>query len=167
MEQYHFVIIGESREQAYLQQLVAENNLTNVELTGYIPFEKAASYIMASKIGLCPFLRNLHHDTTYSNKMFQYMAYGKAVIASDCSAQANIVRKEECGLIFEAGNAADLAKQILKLNDKQLLDKYGKIGLDTVNRKYNTKVGHQELIRLYQSLNNNHFIEKHQPDAIQ
>ena len=148
----HFAIIGESREQEQLQALVDEYALENVELTGYVPFQKAASYIMASSAGLCPFLRNIHHDTTYANKMYQYMAFGKAIIASDCPSQMNVINKEQCGLIFAAGDAAELAEKILSLKDDKLLKKFGNNGKEAVLNRYNTKMGNQALLKLYENI---------------
>lgn len=149
---FHFVIIGRSKEQDHLKEKIAEYGLKNVDLTGYINFSEIISYISASKIGLCPFLRNLHHDTTYANKMFQMMYFGKPLIVSDCPAQAHVVEKENCGLVFEAGNARQLADSILKLyNDPRLLSEMGKRARESVIREYNTKNGNQALLDLYKS----------------
>lgn len=139
---FHFVIIGKSREQDYLKAKINEYGLENVELTGYLNFSEIISYITASKIGLCSFLRNLHHDTTYANKMFQMMYFGKPLIVSDCPAQAHVVEKENCGLVYEAGNASQLADSILRLyNNRELLDEMGTRAKESVIREYNTKNG--------------------------
>jgi len=148
----HFVIIGESSEQDQLKALISEYGLQNVEMTGYIPFQRAASYLMASSAGLCPFLRNIHHDTTYANKMFQYMAYGKAIIASDCPSQVNVVEKEHCGLIFKADDPADLAEKVMMLRDNKLLERFGNNGREAVNTRYNTRMGNQALTDLYKNI---------------
>jgi glycosyltransferase involved in cell wall biosynthesis len=149
---FHFVIIGESREQAQLHKLADQYGLKNLELTGYIPFREAVSYIMASSAGLCPFLRNIHHDTTYANKMFQYMAFGKAIIASDCPSQVNILQKENCGLVFKAGDPASLAGSVKILKDSKLLKALGDNGREAVLKKYNTATGNGALARLYEKM---------------
>ena len=46
---------------------------------------------MASAVCISPLLRNLHHDTTYANKIFQYMALAKPLLVSDATAQKNII----------------------------------------------------------------------------
>jgi glycosyltransferase involved in cell wall biosynthesis len=151
-DDFHFIIIGESREQAELQRLINEYDLSNVELPGYIPFGEAVSYIKASSAGLCPFLRNIHHDTTYANKMFQYMAFGKAIIASDCPSQENIIRKENCGLIFRAGDPEELANCATRIKDEQLRNELGENGRKAVLERYNTVAGNSALTGLYQNL---------------
>ncbi len=148
----HFIIIGKSREDDCLKRKIGEFDLSNVELTGWLPLNKAVSYIKASQIGLCPFLRNAHHDTTYANKMFQYMAYGKPVIVSDCTAQKKLIENEKCGLVFEAGNAADLAKIILEMKQSSRYKKWSENAFNIVLNKYNWKNAAEQLIILYQEL---------------
>jgi len=149
----HFIIIGHSTEQNMLEKMVQELNLSNVELTGFMPFEIASSYLYGSKIGLCPFHRNTHHDTTYANKMFQYMYYGLPVIVSNCPSQQAIIEKEKCGIVFEAGNREALKKSILELyHDPAKRQKMGKAGNESVVKKYNWLNAGNEIKRLYSSL---------------
>ena len=148
----HFLIIGDSRDNQYLQKIVNKWKLNNVTFTGWIPVDEAIKLINNSKVGLCPFLRNIHHDTTYANKMFQYMALGKPVIVSNCTAQANFVIKEACGLIFEAGNSPELSNQIIKLTDQSEYDQLSRNAKTCVYDKYNWETTGSKLIGLYQPL---------------
>ena len=148
-----FVIIGNSKEQNILKEKIKKYNLSNVELTGYLPFELIVSYIKSSKAGLCPFLRNIHHDTTYANKMFQIMYFGKPVIVSDCTAQAAVINKTKCGLVYEAGNSDKLAEKILLLQqNEELREQFGRNASNAVLSEYNTTKGNRILIQLYESL---------------
>ena len=59
----------------------------------------------------------------------EYMASGKAVIASDVNVLPEIVIHEESGLIFDSEDEVALARAILKLAaDKELRKKYGIAG---------------------------------------
>ncbi len=148
----HFLIIGKSREDGNLKRMINELDLSNIELMGWITFDKAVSYIKISKIGLCPFLRNIHHDTTYANKMFQYMAYRIPVIASDCTSQKNLIENEECGSVFKAGNAADLAKKIIAMKQSPKYNEMSDNSYNAVINKYNWQNAAEQLITLYQEL---------------
>jgi len=147
-----FLIIGASRDQDYLKTVADERKLTNVTFTGRLPIADAIRLINNCSIGLCPFLRNIHHDTTYANKMFQYMALGKPVIVSNCTAQANFVASEECGLVFEAGNPDDLAKKIVRMTEQEAYDRLSKKARSCVNDKYNWEIYGSRLTDLYSSL---------------
>ena len=148
----HFVIIGDSREQSKLEERVRELKLKNVEVTGYMPIEKAVSYFSAANAGLCPFLRNIHHDTTYSNKMFQYMAFGKPVIVSDCPSQANLVKENNCGLVFTGGDSKMLKQKIIELKNEKIYKELSDNSLVCVKDKFNSSVADNELSKVYASL---------------
>ncbi len=152
-EDIQFVIIGDSKEQLILEKEVLNRNLNNIELTGYLQFDKFISYVKASQVGLCPFLKNIHHDTTYANKMFQTMFFGKPIIASNCTSQENLLTKENAGLIFNSGDAEDFAKQILELKrDENLYSQMSKNARYSVINNYNSDVGNETLLKLYKSI---------------
>lgn len=150
--EYHFLILGDSKEQSVINKIIADEKLTNITLTGWIPLAKAINYIKHSKVGLCPFLRNIHHDTTYANKMFQYMTFGKPVIASDCTAQANVIKHENCGLVFEAGNSEQLLNCILKINNQEVYNQFQQNAERSVLQKYNWEISGKELVKAYSNL---------------
>ena len=150
-----FLIIGTSREQDLLMKEATIRNLNNVTFAGWIPPAEAMKLISRTDAGICPFLRNIHHDTTYANKMFQYMALGKPVIVSDCTAQANFVTREKCGLVFEAGNADELCDRIIKLTNRNEYDHLSKNASACVSEKYNWENYGRRLIELYSGLQNN------------
>lgn len=152
--EFHFLILGDSKEQALIEDMVSKEKLTNITLTGWIPLPKAINYIKNAKVGLCPFLRNIHHDTTYANKMFQYMAFGKPVIVSDCTAQANVINTEYCGLVFEAGNSEQLYNKIIKIKNPELYEKLQQNAQKCVLEKYNWELSGKELNKLYETMNN-------------
>lgn len=152
---FHFLILGDSKEQPLINKMIDTEKLANVTLTGWLPLHHAISYIRYSKAGLCPFLRNIHHDTTYANKMFQYMAFGKPVIVSDCTAQKNLVEAEDCGLVFEAGNSDQLYNCVQKISSPELYKHLQKNAEKCVLQKYNWEQSGKELISLYSHVTKN------------
>ncbi len=150
-----FLIIGTSREQNLLEKEALSRSLDNVTFTGWLPPAEAMKLISMADAGICPFLRNVHHDTTYANKMFQYMALGKPVIVSDCTAQTNFVMKEHCGLVFKAGNADELCDRIIKLTDRNEYDRFSRNASACGAEKYNWENYGRRLIELYSGLQNN------------
>lgn len=150
----HFVIVGyNNKEQVKLEKKKETLKLDNVELTGYLPIEKAVSYMKASKCGLSPIHRNIHHDTTYPNKIFQFMYYGKPVIVSNCPAQAKIIEKEKCGYVFKAGDICDLAGKILDLKMDKEFDLKSKRAKQAARNSYNWEKAKKEFLGFYSSIN--------------
>ncbi len=151
---FHFIIIGTSSVQQEIEEKINSTGLTNIELTGFLPMEKALQYFTIGKIGICPFHRNIHHDTTYANKLFQYMAFGLPAIVSDCPAQANVINESESGLVFKAEDTEDFIAKIKKMDDTAFYEKLSKNALESVKSKYNFDVSKMKLLKLYERISN-------------
>ena len=155
IDNINLILIGDSSVDDELKAL--SNDLG---VSAYISFEGwqdvslFPSYVRASSICISPLKRNKHHDTTFANKLFQYMAMGKPVIVSDCTTQANLILEENCGLVFKAGEEQSLVEQIIRLyNDPALASKLGENGKAAVMERWNWDVTSQDLIKLYECLN--------------
>jgi glycosyltransferase involved in cell wall biosynthesis len=148
----HFVLVGNSKEQRIIKAYVKEHGMRNVELTGWVSYSVAMQYVKAASIGVCPLQRNVHHDTTYANKIFQYMACGKAQIVSDCPAQARVIQQAECGLVFTADDVDALVKRIRKLKNDELRKAMEAHGRKAVEELYNWQKAAQALTRVYNEL---------------
>lgn len=152
------LLVGSSSQDHLLRQKTKKHQLESwVRFEGWQDPEKLPAYIHASQVGISPLHRNLHHDTTYANKLFQYMAIGRPVIVSDCPAQAQVVQKEQCGLVHEAGNERDLADKILTLYENPVLRKQmGEKGRKAIKETYHWESTGKALIRLYNQIQRTH-----------
>ncbi len=67
-------------------------------------------------VGLClERSGNRNHELTVSNKIFDYMMAGLAVIASDLPGLRSIISLSGAGVVFEPGSVGSLKEQILAL----------------------------------------------------
>lgn len=124
-----------------------------VEIIGWQPFSKVPSYIQASEICLVPHHQNPHTDSTAPHKLFQYMLMGKPAVVSNCRPLKRIVEETGSGLVFQAGDPRDLAKQVQTLYaNKELRQDCGRRGHEAVLRRYNWGMESQKLCLLYNSL---------------
>ncbi|NPD47589.1 MULTISPECIES: glycosyltransferase family 4 protein [unclassified Lentimicrobium] len=145
------VIVGKSRTDQILKNLINENHLENyVDFVGWQNFELFPSYILASNIGICPLHRNIHHDTTYANKIFQSLSFGKPIIVSDCTAQKDIAIDYECGLVFKDRDIDDYSAQVLKLYEqKDLYTKMSENAMVAIKEHLNWEVLSRDLKKIY------------------
>jgi glycosyltransferase involved in cell wall biosynthesis len=122
------VIAGRSRTDDVLKEQAKQLNVAkHIDFLGWIDNKLFPSYISLSKICLCPLARNKHHDTTYANKIFQYMSFGKPTVMSNCTSQKNLVNQYNCGLIFEDGDKNGLLSAIISLySDEELYNTISK-----------------------------------------
>jgi len=74
-------------------------------------------------IGVCPESAGpLNHDMTVSNKMFDFLAAGLAVVSSDLAGLRRVIEESAAGLLFAPDDADALAAQIKVLyDDRELL----------------------------------------------
>lgn len=147
-------MVGKSSADEELKKLCKKYEVSDYVLfQGWKNYSLLPSYITGSQITLSPLKRNKHHDTTFANKLFMYMALGKPVIVSDCIAQADLVTKEKCGLIFSSENAEDLAEKVFLLyTNPELSEKLGTNGYLAVKNKWNWDLTVNELINMYNNM---------------
>ena len=154
IENIRLVIVGTSSADQILKNKVRELGLSDVvDFEGWKEPGLFQSYILAGAVCISPLLRNLHHDTTYANKIFQYMALAKPLLVSDVAAQKNIVAEAGCGLVHEAGNAADFERNILTLyHDPGEMTILGEQGRKFIRQKFNWEITGLALVKLYNDL---------------
>ena len=101
------MIIGDGKEYARLAAQVDASGLgRHVRLLGWKGHTEHASYYQLASIGILPFLATEHINITLANKLFDYMASGLAVVASD---EADLVEKldKAVALLAKAEEALD------------------------------------------------------------
>lgn len=147
-------IVGKSSADPLLTQLANELGVTDsVSFEGWQDQSLFATFMTGAHICLSPLKRNPHHDTTFANKLFQYMAMGRAVVVSDCVAQQRVVEDEQCGLVYQAGNVAMLAEKILTLyQDSVLLQTLGERGRRAVEERWNWEKTSEPLLEMYREI---------------
>jgi len=148
------VIVGTSSADENLKAKVRELGIGDlVDFEGWKEPELFQTYIAASTVCISPLLRNLHHDTTYANKIFQYMALAKPLLVSDATAQKNIILEAGCGLVHEAGNTVDYIKNLITLyEDPDKRSKLGAQGKEFITQKFNWEITGKTLVKLYEDL---------------
>jgi glycosyltransferase involved in cell wall biosynthesis len=112
------VLVGDSSEDHILKKKVFDLGLQKyVDFQGWKPMNLFSSYINAASVCISPLERNLHHDTTFANKIFQYISGERPIVVSACPPQAQVAIEGECGKVFEAGNKPQYVKAIVELNN--------------------------------------------------
>ena len=149
-EKYHFLIIGGGSDYEPIKNLIESYGLTNIEALGYIPSKEAMRIIQECSVGICPFHRNIHHNTTYANKMFQFMGLGLPLLVSNCDSQENVVRKTNSGEVFENKNVVDMIAKLNKLvGDEDKFNYISKNNVELVKEYYHWDVAGKELLKVY------------------
>ncbi|MFC1897615.1 glycosyltransferase family 4 protein [Chloroflexota bacterium] len=126
--------------QVHLKRLVATLKLENeVIFTGQIPYSEIPQYIAAADIGLCSIPPLEIYKVSSPNKLFEYMAMAKPVIANEGIPEQEKVIQESGGGILIPFSAKEFAKAIVELlNNPQRAAEMGRKGRGWVvqNRSY-------------------------------
>lgn len=150
------VIVGKNTTDFVLKELTQKLNIEKfVDFLGWQDQKYFKSLINSSDVCISPLHRNLHHDTTYANKIFQYMSLRKPLLVSDATAQKEIVERVESGLVHQAKNVEDFAEKALILyKNESLRSKLAENGEGFVKDKFNWETTSASLIKLYENILN-------------
>ena len=147
------LLVGEGSIRPVLEGMVAERGLgPRVTILPWQPFSAVPSLMRASDVCLVPHASNAHTEATSPHKLFQYMSLGKPVVVSTCKPLRRVIEETGGGLVFEAGNAADLARAVVSLADEGRRRELGEAGRRAVEEHYNWAATSRALIALYDRL---------------
>ena len=149
------VLVGRGNEGyvAGLERLARSLGVRDrVTLTGWVDFDDVPGYIAASDVCAVPHAATPHTETTVPHKLFQYMAMGVPVVATDVAPLARIVGRTECGLVTPAGDGAAMGEALNELADPGHAREYGENGRQAVERQYNWAHDGSRLRAIYDEL---------------
>jgi len=129
-----WTVVGEGKVSELRARAMRRGVVDIVDFVGFRP--DLLQFVARADVGIVPPHRSPHYDVTMPNKLYDYMALRKPVIASDTVPMRRVVRSANCGLVFESGNAAALAEQVAKLKDPDLRRRFGDNGRLAVEQRY-------------------------------
>lgn len=131
-----FVIVGDGYATDQLKKMQNELSISKyVHWVGWVEHTKVYSYIKKSNVGLIPHFTSDHVNTTIPNKIFDYMAVGLPVIASDAPPMKRIIEEACSGKVFGSGNASELANAVIQIYSGDI--PWGANGQNAFKNKYN------------------------------
>ena len=83
----------------FVKKLIANQLNDKVEFKGKVPYEQIEEHLSKASIGIIPYLPVPNHLVCLPNKLFEYMAAGVAVIASDFPHYRKVVDSSQSGLL--------------------------------------------------------------------
>jgi glycosyltransferase involved in cell wall biosynthesis len=110
-----FLIIGSGPMLDYCQRFIQQHRLTDqVFMTGHLIHSEVPAYLAAVDIAVAPY-PNL--DLFYFSpiKLFEYMAAGKAIVASKLGQIAEVLEDKQTALLVTPGSVEELKQAILYL----------------------------------------------------
>jgi glycosyltransferase involved in cell wall biosynthesis len=111
------LVVGSGDVVPQLKQQVRELNLGNkIKFIQSVPWETLLKYTKSADIGMCLEKdTNLNYRYSLPNKLFDYIAAGIPVIASDLPETGKIIRENGLGIIIENVTAEQISKILSEL----------------------------------------------------
>jgi glycosyltransferase involved in cell wall biosynthesis len=149
------IVAGAVHDDAFLKSSILTSK--KIRYLGWLPsYEDVIKQTLEADI-LFRFSDPRIPKTKYEspNKLFEAMMCGKPIIVSDGSSMAEIVRKENCGLVVPYGDVDAIKEAILKLkNSPELRQALGRNGRRAYENRYSWQIMEQRLLDSYQQLSN-------------
>ena len=133
---------------------IAEEGLSSyVNIHEAIPYPELLKVLRNYRVGLIPFLNMEKYQKNIATKMFDYMAAGLAVVASDLPPQRLVIEAAGCGKLIEPEDPIAFASAIRDLlTDPEEAYKMGNKGWSAIQNQYCWEEEEKKLITLYNEL---------------
>jgi glycosyltransferase involved in cell wall biosynthesis len=109
------LIVGDGPQRPKLEKIITEMGLGGrVIITGFQPYSTMPQYISLATVCINPFLNTYATRDIFPGKIIQYLACGKATVATPLLGITALVQGESQGIIY-ADSAGDMAREVVDL----------------------------------------------------
>lgn len=154
-----FLFVGDGSKARDVKSIIEHDHMTEYAyMTGMIERDVIKFYLAASDILVSPQVPNPDNTPFFGSptKLFEYMAMGKAIVASNLDQMAEILNTRDNALLFEAGDMKQLTNAILLLaSDSELRLSLGKKARETVVERFTWEAHIQTILDKIQGIHDN------------
>lgn len=149
-----FKLAGGFSEKEFENEIKKNAIWKKIDYLGFLPLNAVYQHFATVDAGLICLLPEPNYIDSSPNKMFEYMAAGLPVVASDFPAWKKIIETNNCGLCVDPKNPQAIAEAIGYLfQHPDKAKKMGKNGRGAVEQKYSWENESKKLIYLYEKIN--------------
>jgi glycosyltransferase involved in cell wall biosynthesis len=147
------VFLGDGKEKLNLQKQAAEMGLTNVAFLPPVPKMKMAATLAGADACLAILKPIEAYQTTYPNKVFDYMAAGRPILLAIDGVIREVIEAAGCGVFVQPGDPSALAEAICSLaGDKARAHCMGLAGRRYLEEYFSRDKISEKLLDIFTSL---------------
>lgn len=153
----HLLMIGDGIKMPEVKKNLENIDKSKYSLAGLVPQEEGSEYLAACDILVNPTIPNADGSPFFGSptKLFEYMAMGKAIVASNMDQMAEVLSHNETALLVEPGNIDAIAGALSELvSDQVLRRKLGANARKEVCQKYTWEIHTKKIIDKLEQLMN-------------
>lgn len=153
IEKIHFVLIGEGAYKEQVKEIITRNNIKNVTLLPFQPYEDISHVFSLGDVGIIISKPGVGENSVPS-KTWSIMSASRPVLANfDENEIKTILSENECGVFTKAGDKQAFTDAILELyRNRELCRKYGENGRKFVMENLTREIGTQKYIDVIKSV---------------
>ena len=153
---HKLLIVGQGPEEENLKKLARQLKIEKlVKIKGFLP-KNSPEWVKLFQKARFTVLPSIWYDNS-PVAISESMAFGTPVIVSHLGGTPEMIEDGKSGLVFQAGQAEDLAEKIkTMLSDLSATGKMGEKAVERVKEINNEEKYYQKLIQVYQEVINNH-----------
>ena len=148
-KEIHILLVGEGSELSRLEKLIAQRNLSNIQILGTLPREHYMSMVAEADVGLISLDRRLKtHNLT--GKLLGYLQSGKPVLASVNPGNDlfEILRQHQAGFCILNGDDDGLSSAALRLaNDPGMRANMGKNSRKLLEELFSAEAAVRQIVQ--------------------
>jgi glycosyltransferase involved in cell wall biosynthesis len=152
----HVILIGDGVYKKECEEIVTKAGLKDsVTFTGRVEHNNAVSLLKRCDVLVSPHVPNTDASDFFGSpmKLFEYMATGNCIVASDLAQIGEVLGQYEAGILVKPGDHHDLAKGIIKaLKEPALRKSLGERARKAVVKDYSWDANAARVIAVAQKL---------------
>jgi glycosyltransferase involved in cell wall biosynthesis len=147
------VLVGTFEDEELLHEAQSMPGWSRVTYLGQVDFSKLDDVLMDVRAGLVTLLPSLNFVASLPTKMFEYLAAGLPVVASNFLEAAEILQEHECGVSVDPFDADAIARTIsFFIENPEIAQAMGQRGRRVVNERYQWTSEGKKLTNLYSEI---------------
>ncbi|XKE47246.1 glycosyltransferase family 4 protein [Halomonas organivorans] len=148
-----FALGGTFPEEDFEREVKSESGWCCVDELGWLDRENVKSTLNDSVAGLVTLHPTRNYLDSLPVKMFEYMAAGLPVVASNFPLWKEIILENHCGICVEPLNPGAIAEAIdYIVSNPDVAETMGKSGQKAIRDKYNWSVEERKLLSFYEQV---------------
>jgi len=155
IEGLKLILVGDARREdvVYLNRTIKKSGLEElVDFHGRLSHEDVLTLMEVSDVCLFPFPRIETVNCIYPVKIFEYMAMGKAIVATRLKGISEVIRDEVNGLLVGPDDPREMADAIFKIHENPNLRKRLEFNAQKDAEKYDWKIINEKINEVISSL---------------
>lgn len=149
----NFQLAGDFSNDVLKKEIESYEGWKKANFYGFVGREEISKILSTVKIGLVILHPTDAYKQAYPVKMFEYMAAGVPVLASDFELYKQIIDEAQCGMTVNPLDSDKIAQILTQmLNNEQMLEQMSINGQKAAKVKFNWNNEEKKLLELYEKI---------------